>query len=482
MITDSKLYISGHVCDSDSGETYPVFNPANLDAQVGNVPNGVASDVDRACQAAQVAYPLWAALTYHERGEFLNQAAQNLMHDQQNVEYRISLLTRENGKLRKESAIETTRIADRFREVATYADRLSTDTELPSPPRHTIVTRQPRGVAALIVPWNWPLAILGAKLPQALIAGNTVVIKLSENAPLATAQAIIIIADTFPPGVVNLITGNSSRIGDPLLRHPHVRYINFTGSVPIGKHVMSVASENLIPVTLELGGNDASIVLEDAKLDDTALQNLYIGSFLTSGQVCMAAKRLYVHRSRFEEVVQGLSDILAQKVIGDALDPDVSFAPVNNECQFKEINAIIQQAEQAGADVREFGHQKTATRGYFVKPRLVINPDPLLDIVVKEQFGPALPIMPFDHEDQAITAANDSEFGLCSSIWTENFDHAVSLARQIEAGFTYINGHGPTVQDTRAPFGGFKNSGIGRNFGYEGIIAFQGYHAISASS
>lgn len=480
MTSSSQLYIDGHRCDSDSGETYPVSNPADLDEHVGDAASGVASDVGKACQAAQAAFPAWAGLSYQQRAEYLNKAAAKLLDDEEDLERRISLFTREHGKLHRESTIENTRIADRLREVATYADRLATDATLPGPPQDTIVTRQPRGVAALVVPWNWPLAILGAKLPQALIAGNTVVIKLAKNSPLATAQAVALMADALPPGAINLVTGSSSRIGDALLRHSHIRYINFTGSVSIGKHVMSVAAENLTPVTLELGGNDAGIVLDDAKLDEMALQRLYTGAFLTSGQVCMALKRLYVHRSRFDEVVQGLSDILAQLVLGSGLDPEVSFAPVNNERQFKAINSMIRQAEEAGADVRQFGRLKSTTPGHFIKPRLVIDPDPALDVVAREQFGPILPVIPFDSDEQAIAATNNSEFGLCSSVWTQDLDRAVSLARRIEAGFTYINGHGPTVQDARAPFGGFKNSGIGRNFGYEGIVAFQGYHAISA--
>lgn len=481
MRTITDLWIDGGACASESAQSYPVFNPADLDEHVGDVANGVVADVDRACAAAHRAYPAWSALTYYERADHLIAAAKELVRDKDKLAERITLFTREHGKLKLESEIEMSRIAGRFEEVAAYADRLATDDELRGPPKDTIVTRRPRGVAALIVPWNWPLSILGAKLPQALLAGNTAVIKLSENAPMATAQAVILIAQCFPPGVVNLLTGDSSRIGDPLLRHPLVKYINFTGSVRIGKHVMSVASENLTPVTLELGGNDPGIILEDAVLDDKGMQNLYIGAFLTSGQVCMALKRLYVHRSRFNEVVDGLSTILSTKIVGNELDPDVTFAPVNNERQFKTVNTIIDQAKASDADIRAFGEIKSnGKRGYFIRPTLAIDPDPSLDVVAQEQFGPVLPIIPFDSDEEVVAAANESQFGLCSSVWTEDMGRAVAMARRLEAGFTYINGHGPTVQDGRAPFGGFKNSGIGRNLGYEGVLSFQGYHSISA--
>lgn len=481
MTVSTKLWIDGQACPSASGEHYPVYNPADLDEHVGDVANGVAIDVDQACAAAHKAFPSWSSLTYRERAAFLIAAADELTRDKKSLSERITLFTREHGKLKFESEIEMTRLTDRFKEVAAYANRLSTDEKLCGPPKDTIVTRHPRGVAALIVPWNWPLSILGAKLPQALLAGNTVVIKLSENAPLATAQAVMLIAQCFPPGVINLLTGDSSRIGDALLRHPLVKYINFTGSVSVGKHVMAVASENLTPVTLELGGNDAGIVLNDATLDAETMKNLYIGAFLTSGQVCMALKRLYVHRSRFDEIVEGFSAILTNKIVGNGLDPDISFAPVNNERQYAAVNKIIDQAKTAGADVRIFGELNTGgKRGYFIRPTLVIDPDPSLDVVRLEQFGPVLPIIPFDNDKEVVAAANDSEFGLCSSVWTKDYDRAVTIARQLEVGFTYINGHGPTVQDGRAPFGGFKNSGIGRNLGYEGVLAFQGYHSISA--
>lgn len=483
MTIKTGLFIDGVRSEASDGAAYEVYNPANLDELVGIATNATAHDVERAVTAAEAAYPAWSALSYPERAECLCRAADALLADEQALQDRVALFTREHGKLRFEAEIEMRRIADRFREVAAFAPQLAEDKRLPGPPKDTIVTRQPRGVAALIVPWNWPLAILGAKLPQALIAGNTVVIKLSENAPLAVSQTVALVAAIFPPGVVNCLTGDSSRIGDPLLTHSNVRYINFTGSVRIGRHVMAKASENLTPVTLELGGNDAGLVLEDAVIDEEFAQNLYTAVFLTSGQVCMALKRLYVHRSRFDEVVAAMEGQLKDRVVGNGLDPDVTFAPVNNERQFKTVTEMIQQAREAGADVRSYGRMKEMNaKGYFIRPTLVIDPDPSLDVVVMEQFGPVLPILPFDTEEEAIVAANDSEFGLCSSVWTPDYERAVALSRQLDVGFTYLNGHGPTVQDGRAPFGGFKNSGFGRNFGYEGIVAFQGTHSISGPS
>ncbi|MFC6674260.1 aldehyde dehydrogenase family protein [Marinobacterium aestuariivivens] len=197
----------------------------------------------------------------------------------------------------------------------------------------------------------------------------------------------------------------------------------------------------------------------------------------------MALKRLYVHRSRYEEVVEGLKTACDRQVIGDGLLPETTMGPMNNPKQLKVVTDMIAEARAAGADLQEFGQvpdPELYANGYFQKPVLVFNPDPALSVVAQEQFGPILPIIPFDTDEQAIAMANDSEFGLCSSIWTEDRDRATHLARQLEAGYTYINAHGPSAQDGRGPFGGFKLSGIGRNFGYEGVIQFQGYHSISA--
>ncbi|MEL0303760.1 MAG: aldehyde dehydrogenase family protein, partial [Rhodobiaceae bacterium] len=254
--------------------------------------------------------------------------------------------------------------------------------------------------------------------------------------------------------------------------------------VRIGRHVMKVAADRLTPVTLELGGNDPAIVCADARLDEQAFMNMYLGTFMSSGQICMALKRLYVHRSRYADVVDGLSALCDRMVIGDGLLPDTNMGPVNNAKQLKTVTDMIGQARASGAEIRECGQvpdEALYRQGYFQKPALVLNPDQDLDIVCEEQFGPALPIMPFDSEDEALRRANDSRYGLCSSVWTEDRDRALSISRKLEAGYTYLNNHGPTAQDFRGPFGGFKDSGFGRNLGYEGVVQFQGHHSISSA-
>ncbi|NIB38520.1 aldehyde dehydrogenase family protein [Pseudomaricurvus alkylphenolicus] len=482
-VTHTQLFIGGQWQDSLSGEEFSICNPARPDEVVGFAANGNVADIDAACESAAAAFPQWSSLSYQERAAYLHRVAEHLVADAVELEKRISLFTREHGKILQEASIEMRRFGDRFLLCADYAERLEQDEQLQGPPFDTVITRQARGVAALVVPWNWPISILGAKLPQALMAGNTVVIKPSKESALAPALTIGRVAEVLPAGVVNLVTGSSSRIGDPLLTHPLVRTINFTGSVPVGRHVMKMAADNLVPVTLELGGNDAGLILEDAELDADAFRRMYLASFMSSGQICMALKRIYVHRSRYDELVDGLSAVCSQQVVGDGLLPETTMGPVNNRGQYDIVIGMIEQAKRAGAEVRELGQvpdQDLYDRGYFQKPTLVLNPDAALDIVKEEQFGPAVPIIPFDTEEEAIGFANDSEFGLCSSVWTPDRERAMNIARKLEAGYTYLNGHGPLAQDGRAPFGGFKSSGIGRNLGFEGIQAFQEPHAISA--
>ena len=478
----TQLYINGKARAASDGGTYPLHNPARPSELVGHVAAGTESDVDDAVQAAHSAFPAWSALSYAERAAQLSRVADLLVGDEAEVEARSRLFTREHGKIRRETLLEITRLGDRFRQTAGYAERLAKDETIPGPPFDAIVTRQPRGVAVLVVPWNWPLAILGAKLPQALMAGNTVVVKPSENAALAPTITLHMIAAALPPGVVNIVTGDSVRIGDRLTGHPLTRFVNFTGSVAIGRHVMKVAAENLTPVTLELGGNDPGIVLEDAVLDEAAFTRLYMGAFMSTGQICMALKRLYVHRSCYDEVVAGITAVANKQVVGDGLLHETTMGPLNNPKQLAVVRTMIAEARAAGADVQEFGQvpdPELYRAGYFQRPTFVLNADPRLRVVREEQFGPLLPIMPFDTEAEVIAAANDSEFGLCSSVWTADRDRAVAVARQLEAGFTYLNAHGPSAQDGRSPFGGFKHSGIGRNMGYEGVTQFQGHHSIS---
>ena len=484
-IERTELFIAGEPRASVGKEYYDVHNPARPNELVGRAALATVDDINLAVEAAHDAFPAWSALSYHERAEYLRNIAKVLTEETEEVKERSKLFTREHGKILRETYMELSRLGDRFLSVADLAERIATPESYRAPPFDTFIVQQPRGVAALIVPWNWPLSILGAKLPQALLAGNTGVIKPSENSPLAPSKTLEIIGSLLPKGVVNVVTGSASKIGDALVGHPKVRTVNFTGSVRIGKHVMRTAAENLAHVTLELGGNDAGLILQDANLDQSAFQRMYLGAFSSAGQVCMALKRVYVHASRYDEVVDGLKAACNLSVVGDGLLAGTTMGPVNNAKQLEVVRGLIDQARNAGAEVVECGTIPDDSLyyggGYFQRPALVLDADPSLSVVTEEQFGPVLPIVKFDSEEQAIALANDTPFGLCSSVWTEDSEKAKSLAMQIEAGYTYVNGHGPMAQDNRAPFGGFKDSGIGRNLGIEGVLGFTESHAVSAT-
>ncbi|MCJ7873244.1 aldehyde dehydrogenase family protein [Phaeobacter sp. J2-8] len=481
-IVETQLFIDGAARPASDGGTYAIHNPARPAELVGRAAAGTPQDVERAMQAAHRAFPAWAALGYDARADMLRKVAAAITQDMKEVDSRARLFTREHGKILRETHLEISRLGERFLQCAGYASRLAQDEVISAAPNDTIITRQPRGVAALVVPWNWPLAILGAKLPQALMAGNTVVVKPSANSALAPAMTLHRIAEMLPPGVVNIVTGSASRIGDAIIGHPLVRYVNFTGSVEVGRHVMKVAADNITPVTLELGGNDAGIVCHDADLTGDVFQRLYRAAFMSTGQICYALKRLYVHRSRFEEVAEGLRAAVDAQVIGDGLLPDTTMGPMNNAKQLRVVTDMIAEARAAGQDVQELGQVPDPALyrdEFFQRPVLVFNADPALSVVRQEQFGPILPLVPFDTEDAAIAMANDDQFGLASSVWTADSDRAVALSRRIEAGYTFVNAHGPSAMDNNGPFGGFKKSGIGRNFGYEGVTQFQGHHSIA---
>ena len=483
MTTDTNLVINGNWQAASDGGTYSAINPARPTEVLGQVAAGTSNDVDAAFAAARAAAPAWAALTYHERAAHFDKVIEVLTADKAHVDERIALLTAENGKVLREATMEISRLGDRFTQVAGYADRLATDEELAGPPFDTIVTREPYGVALLITPWNWPLAILGSKLPHALMAGNTVVIKPSEYAALSTALTIKLIAEALPPGVVNMVTGDGVVIGDSLTTHPEVDKISYTGSGPVGQHIMRMAAGRLTPVTLELGGNDAGVMLADAAIAPETFMKLHMSGFITSGQVCMAMKRLYVHESRFDEVVDGLRAFEDNQVVGDGAVDGTTMGPVIHDKQYQHVNGLVADARAKGANVMELGSvpdQELFDNGYFVRPTLVVDADNDLAMVQQEQFGPVMPIVKFSTDEEGIAMANNSPYGLASSVWSADAEHALSVARRLEAGTTYLNAHGPASQDARAPFGGWKMSGFGVVHGFEGVRGFQRHHTITA--
>jgi acyl-CoA reductase-like NAD-dependent aldehyde dehydrogenase len=472
----TDLFIGGDVHTAD--DSLRIVDPADGVSVVGYAAAASGKQAESAVAAAHRAFPGWAARSPQERAALLTAALAPLEADRPAT---AEVLTRENGKIRMESFVDSVVFAHRFTLAVGLAGELERVHHLPAPPYRTEVSHLPLGVVTIIVPFNWPLAILAASLPQALLAGNTVVVKPPPTAPLATVRTVRLVAESLPPGVLNVVTGTDAEIGAALVQDDRVRKVCFTGSVGGGKRIMAMASESLTRVALELGGNDPAIVLADADLGPEAMQRLFTGAFDSTGQICMAAKRLYVHRSRYEEVVEGLSAIAAGARLGHGLDEGITMGPLHSRRQLEYVQELTAQARESGAEVREFGEAAEGadiSRGNFLRPSLVLDPADDARVVVEEQFGPTLPILPFDDEDDAVARANDTWSGLGSSVWTQDLDHAAALAARLRAGYTFVNAHGAAHLDERAPFGGFHHSGMGREMGIEGVREFMDTHAV----
>lgn len=475
----TALFIGGK--ERQTAEKMAIADPAKPGVTVGYAASATPQDVSDAVAAAKAAYPAWAALTPQQRAEKMMAALKGIdTHRDEDA----AILSQENGKIRKEAWVDSLVLELRWKLALSHADEVNATKVLPPVPGaipvQTTVGYQPLGVVSIIVPFNWPVAILGAALPHALLAGNTVVVKPPLTAPLATARIVQRIAEQLPPGVLNVVTGPDANM-TALTRNPDVAKVCFTGSVNGGKRIMELASGSLTRVTLELGGNGPAIFLQDAIIDDTHLDRLFGAIYDTTGQICMNAKRLYVHKSRMDEVVNGLVARLKKVKLGYGLDPDTTMGPLHSPAQKKFVEELIKEAKESGAQVLEFGELPGGelAGGNFVRPAIVVNPDPKLRIVTEEQFGPVIPVIPFETEEEAIRMANDTWAGLSGSVWTADLQAANRVASQLVCGYVWVNDHGATRLDLRAPFGGMKASGIGREQGIEGIRAFQDTRSIA---
>ena len=477
MIT-TPLLIAGE--ERAGAGTFPVHDPARAGEVVGHAATATADDALDAVAAAHRAWPAWAALSAAERTAIVLKALDGLDRD---ADERAEILSRENGKVRFEAAIDLAVFAGRFYQAAEFAPELDQPEHLAGPPFSTTITRLPAGVVTIIYPFNWPLAILAASLPYALMSGNAVIVKPPPTAPLSSVRTLQHLVPKLPPGVLNVVTGADDVVGLVVVGDPRVRHVCFTGSVGGGKRIMALAAVNLTSVTLELGGNDPAIVLDDAVLDETAFAKMSGATFMTTGQVCMALKRLYVPRRRYGEVVDGLRATLEDCKVGPGLDPGTTFGPLNTARQRDYVAGLTEEARAAGAEVLTRGEYTVdAASGNYLLPSLVLDPVPDLRIVTEEQFGPALPVIPYDDEAEAVALANDTWSGLCSSVWSADTEHAMTIARQLRTGVTFFNNHNATAVDERAPFGGFNQSGIGRELGREGMHSFTETHVMAVPS
>ncbi len=471
------MTIGGKPATSD--DWIDVRNPADLKTVIGRYPNGSAAHAASAVQAAVDAFPAWRATPPAERGALLLRAA-GVAGERCNE--LAPVLTAENGKTLMESFIDFGMAAMTLSYYAPHPEYLE-DKVLDNETRRLRIERQPLGVVAAIIPWNFPVGLACGKIGPALMAGNTVVVKVPEFAPLATLEALGAIAAVFPPGVLNVVSGLGPEVGSALVKDRRVRKVAFVGSTETGRAVMADAASHLASVTLELGGNDAALVLDDAELDEPAIQRIVSGAFADAGQICFAIKRLFVHESRYDELVEKLKAAVDRLVVGDGTRPEVTMGPLNNERQFNKVSALLAETKQAGLDVVQLGSYAEGTdpaNGYFMLPHLVLNPPDEATVVTCEQMGPILPIMKFSDIDEAVRRANDSEYGLSSSVWSRDLDKAFAIGSRLEAGCTWVNSHNLGSMDVDGPFGGYKQSGVGQEFGGEhGILQYTQYKTIT---
>lgn len=475
----TSLLIGGE--ERSTPGSFAVYDPSRRGEVVGHASAASTADAADAVRAAHSAWPAWAALSATERAQRALAALEGLEAD---ADERTELLVRENGKVRFEAALDLRGFVGRFHQAAAFAPQLEEPVQIEGPPFATTIAHVPVGVVTIIVPFNWPLAILAASLPYALMAGNTVVVKPPPTAPLSTMRTLRHVALALPPGVLNAVTGSDAVVGPVVVGDPRVKHVCFTGSVGGGRRIMEMAAANLTNVTLELGGNDPAIILDDAVLDDAALRLLASATFRTSGQVCMAIKRLYVPRRHFDEVVSGLRSVIEGTRVGSGLDADVTMGPLHTERQRDYVVELCDEARAAGTEVVALGELVGAAAhdGNFVLPALVLDPASNLRIVTEEQFGPALPVIAYDDEAEAVARSNDTWSGLCSSVWSADAERAMAIARQLRTGVTFFNNHNATAVDERAPFGGFNQSGVGRELGQEGMLEFTETHVMSVPS
>jgi acyl-CoA reductase-like NAD-dependent aldehyde dehydrogenase len=471
VATRVGLVIAGEVEAGGAGR-YAVTNPARPAEIVLEAPATSPAQLDRAVAAARLSQPAWAAFSAEERAVRLLAAAQAGVAAVEAGDL-ARLLTREHGKTYVESIFDTATMVGMAAAFApVVADALA--------PREvsagsTRIEWVPHGVVAAILPFNWPVSVMANKALPALLAGNTVVVKAPPTCPATVLLVAAAMAEALPLGVLSVVNGPDAALGAALVGHPGVDMVSFTGGVSTGQAVMATAARTTRPVVLELGGNDPAILGPDVMVDAVLANSLVEAAFVTSGQVCMAVKRLYVHRDQLEAMVDALAERLAAEVVGDGLADGVTMGPVHTAAARDRVEALVVRAEGDGATVIRPGRLRAEdadSGGYFVSPALVVSPDSDSGIVREEQFAPALPIIPYDNVADAVAEANDSTFALCASVWTNDDVLASDVAGQLQAGTVFVNAHGLSAVDMYAPMGGWKQSGFGVELGSEGMQAF----------
>lgn len=441
--------------------TIDVVNPATGEVFAA-APDCSTDQLDEAVAAAREAFRNWKATPIEERQAALLKAADLLV---ENATELSRLFTREQGRPVDMAAMEIQGSADWMRAVAQMIPPVEV---IEDSDEQFIETRYvPLGVICAISPWNFPVSLSIWKIAPALLAGNTVVLKPSPFTPLCMLWIGELFQQAFPPGVLNVISGGDE-LGPMMTSHPGFAKISFTGSSQTGKKVMESASKDLKRVTLELGGNDAAIVMPDVDLDEVA-EKIFFGAFFNTAQICVATKRLYVHHSIYDDLRDRLTAIASATKLGDGAEQGTNLGPIQNKRQFERVMDLLDDAKASGLTLIT-GSAVPDNGGYFVPVTIVDNPPEESRVVQEEAFGPILPMLKFDEVDEVIARANDSEYGLAGAVWSKDTRKAMEIARQIETGTVWINQNLMLRPDT--PFGGHKHSGLGVENGMEGLLEY----------
>ncbi|OBG27713.1 hypothetical protein A5672_00520 [Mycobacterium alsense] len=454
--------------------TYPVHNPARPSEIVGHAPAADAAQLDAAVAAARRPAPGWRALGVAERVAAVSAAAATAA-ERLTAGDGPRLYTREHGKVLGEATFEISTGPSLAALIGSMAEAAVAPEQVDPASTYPRLHREPFGVAALVLPFNWPLALTVTKLASALSAGNTAVVKVPPTCPLAALQLAGALAAALPPGVVNVVSGPGSELARALVTHPGIDLISLTGGVATGRAVMAAAAARLTPVLLELGDVDAAIVAPDIAVTDELVDRLVTATYTTGGQVCMAIKRLYAPAARVGELADAVVARCEREVVGDGLAEDTTLGPLHTAAGRNRVAELVGDAQASGASVRTAGRIRSAdddAGGYFVLPTVVTGLAPDSRLATEEQFGPVLPIFGYESIDDAVTAANATEFGLTASVWTGDDSLADRVTGQLVAGTVSVNCHGLAAQDPRLPFGGCGQSGLGRELGVDGIRAF----------
>lgn len=463
-----QLFIDGAFCEGATGQTMTTQNPATgLDWATFACAS--AQDVDRAVGAAKRALedPAWRGLSQTARGKLLYKLADLI---EANAEHLGRIETTDSGKLLAETATQTRYVGDYYRYYAGLADKIE-GAVLPidKPDMHVFTRREPIGVVAAVVPWNAQMFLTATKLGPALAAGCTVVLKASEVAPAPMLEFARLIAEAgFPAGVVSVITGDAEGCAIPLTRHPEVDRIAFTGGPETARHVIRNSAENFAVTSLELGGKSPIIVFEDADLDGAA-NGLIAGNFGASGQSCVAGSRGLIHRPILKALIERIAEKAAGIVVGDPLDGATHIGPLCTKAQVSKIGDTLAKAQSQGATIH-FGGAPLERDGNYMAPTLVECAGPETETLKVEMFGPVMSLLPFDTEEEAIALANHSDFGLGSGVFTRDLARAHRVSGRLRSGICWVNTY--RAISPIAPFGGFNQSGYGREAGAEAVLDY----------